>query len=163
LNAVFGTFFCTLHCFGASMFDIGGGELLFILLAIVLLFGPKKLPELARSFGKGMAQLRKAQSDFQRNLNSLEEEIDTTVRSTFDAPQAANSASRTGYEVGAEPLTEQTSSDTHGIEGGIEGGIAHGSESAPAPQQLTPIRIQPAEGSIAQSAPSAPESASSKG
>lgn len=61
------------------MFDVGGGELLLIFLAILVLFGPKKIPELARSFGKGLAQFRKAQAEFQRNLHSLEDEITTSV------------------------------------------------------------------------------------
>jgi sec-independent protein translocase protein TatA len=62
------------------MFDVGGGELLLILMAVLLLFGPSKLPELARSFGKGMAQFRRAQTEFQRNLNSISEEIESTVQ-----------------------------------------------------------------------------------
>ncbi len=57
------------------MFDIGGGELLLIVLAILLLFGPKKIPELAQMFGKGLAQFRKAQTEFQRNLNAVSDEI----------------------------------------------------------------------------------------
>lgn len=62
------------------MFDVGGGELLLILIAILLLFGPSKLPELARSFGKGMAQIRRAQTEFQRNLNAISDEIEETVQ-----------------------------------------------------------------------------------
>ena len=57
------------------MFDVGGGELILILLAIVVLFGPKKLPELARSMGKGMAMFRKAQMQFQTQINDLKQEI----------------------------------------------------------------------------------------
>jgi Tat protein translocase TatB subunit len=62
------------------MFDVGGGELLLILIAILLLFGPSKLPELARSFGKGMAQIRRAQTEFQRNLNAISDEVEETVQ-----------------------------------------------------------------------------------
>jgi sec-independent protein translocase protein TatA len=62
------------------MFDVGGGELLLILIVVLLLFGPSKLPELARSFGKGMAQFRKAQADLQRNFNALSDEINENVQ-----------------------------------------------------------------------------------
>lgn len=62
------------------MFDVGGGELLLIVIAILLLFGPEKLPELARSFGKGMSHLRKAQTEFQRNLNAMADEVDEIVQ-----------------------------------------------------------------------------------
>lgn len=57
------------------MFDVGGGELMLILLAILIFFGPKKIPEIAQMVGKGMAQFRKAQAEFQRNLNTISTEI----------------------------------------------------------------------------------------
>lgn len=58
------------------MFDVGGGELLLILLAILLLFGPKKIPEFAKMFAKGMREFRKAQSQFQSHINEIKNEID---------------------------------------------------------------------------------------
>jgi sec-independent protein translocase protein TatA len=45
------------------MFGIGSGEMLLIFLAILLLFGAKKLPELAKGLGKGMKEFKKAQSE----------------------------------------------------------------------------------------------------
>ncbi|MCU0424768.1 MAG: twin-arginine translocase TatA/TatE family subunit [Candidatus Kapabacteria bacterium] len=62
------------------MFDVGGGELLLVVIAILLLFGPEKLPELARSFGKGMSHLRNVQTEFQRNLNAMADEVDEIVQ-----------------------------------------------------------------------------------
>ena len=40
------------------MFGIGGGEIFFILIVILMLFGSDKIPEIARTLGKGMAQLK---------------------------------------------------------------------------------------------------------
>jgi TatA/E family protein of Tat protein translocase len=52
----------------------GGGftEIAFILFIAFLLFGPKKLPEIARMLGKGLGELRRASNELK---NSLEEEI----------------------------------------------------------------------------------------
>lgn len=61
------------------MFDIGGGELLLIILVVLMLFGPKKIPEIARTLGKGMAQLRRAQAEFQRNINDVSSDIERTA------------------------------------------------------------------------------------
>jgi sec-independent protein translocase protein TatA len=61
-------------------FDVGGGELLLILLAVFLLFGPKRIPEIARAIGKGMYQLNKATSgikeEFEKGKETVEKEIE---------------------------------------------------------------------------------------
>lgn len=43
-----------------------------ILLAIVVLFGPKKLPELARGLGKGMREFRKATDEIKKEISQSE-------------------------------------------------------------------------------------------
>ena len=45
---------------------IGSTELVFILVVALIFFGPRKLPQLARSMGKGLAEFRKASDDFKR-------------------------------------------------------------------------------------------------
>lgn len=46
--------------------SLGSTELLFILVIALIFFGPRKLPQLARSMGKGLAEFRKASDDFKR-------------------------------------------------------------------------------------------------
>lgn len=53
------------------MFDVGGGELLFILVVILLLFGPKKIPEFMQAVGKGVRQFKRAQEDLTEQLRDL--------------------------------------------------------------------------------------------
>lgn len=57
------------------MFDIGLPELVLVGVVVLLLFGPQKLPEIARSLGKGMQKIKKAQLEFQREMNSVKEEM----------------------------------------------------------------------------------------
>jgi len=59
------------------MFDIGIQELIVIFIIVLVVFGPEKLPEIARIFGKGVA-------DLQRALRSAKEEIDTEVTKVKD-------------------------------------------------------------------------------
>jgi Tat protein translocase TatB subunit len=55
------------------LMDLGfSGEIIFIMLLALILFGPRKLPELARTMGKFMAEFRRASSDFQ---NQIHEEV----------------------------------------------------------------------------------------
>jgi len=46
--------------------SLGSTELMFILVVALIFFGPRKLPQLAKSMGKGLAEFRKASDDFKR-------------------------------------------------------------------------------------------------
>ena len=50
------------------MFGIGITEIIVILIVALLVVGPKKLPELARTLGKGMAEFRKTADDFKDSI-----------------------------------------------------------------------------------------------
>jgi len=52
------------------MFGLGVPELIFILLLALLIFGPKRLPEIGRTLGKGMSEFRKASNELTRSLNT---------------------------------------------------------------------------------------------
>src|SRR4029079_14846553 len=57
--------------------SLGVPELIFILVLVLLVFGPKRLPEIGRTVGKGLAEFRKASNDLKRTINAelaLEEE-----------------------------------------------------------------------------------------
>lgn len=69
------------------MFDVGGGELLLIIIALILLFGPEKLPEIARLFNIGIQKARQAQRQLQNELHSLAQEVQKNIdplKKTFE-------------------------------------------------------------------------------
>lgn len=60
------------------MGPLGVPEMIFIFVAALVIFGPKKLPELGKQLGKGMAEFRRASSElrgtFQREMDNIERE-----------------------------------------------------------------------------------------
>jgi sec-independent protein translocase protein TatA len=63
------------------MGSIGAPELIIILVVALIVFGPKKLPELGKSLGKGLAEFRKASSE-------LKSTIEQEVRNVESGPSA---------------------------------------------------------------------------
>ncbi len=54
---------------------IGGPEILVILLFVLLLFGSKKIPEVARMLGKGMREFRRATDEIKKEINEETKDI----------------------------------------------------------------------------------------
>jgi len=60
-------------------FDISGGEIFLIIMVVFLVFGPRRLPELAKKVGKGIFELKRATSEIKREItietNKIKNEI----------------------------------------------------------------------------------------
>jgi sec-independent protein translocase protein TatA len=56
--------------------NIGGPELLLILIVIFLFFGAKKIPEIAKGLGQGIREFRKAARDIQEEVDKEVKQVD---------------------------------------------------------------------------------------
>lgn len=52
--------------------NLGAGEIIVIVLVILLLFGAKKIPELAQGLGKGMKEFKKAMKDVEDEVKNVD-------------------------------------------------------------------------------------------
>ncbi|MBG6110303.1 sec-independent protein translocase protein TatA [Flavobacterium sp. CG_23.5] len=73
------------------MFGIGGGELIFIMFIVLMLFGSDKVPEIARTMGKAMAQLKNATNDIKSEIQKGAEANGFDAKSLTDITGNINS------------------------------------------------------------------------
>jgi sec-independent protein translocase protein TatA len=57
--------------------NLGAGEIILIVLVVLLLFGAKKIPELARGIGKGMSEFKKGIKDVENEIKSTDTDSET--------------------------------------------------------------------------------------
>ncbi|MCB9169925.1 MAG: twin-arginine translocase TatA/TatE family subunit [Flavobacteriales bacterium] len=81
------------------LFDISGGELMVILLFVLLFFGSKGIPDVARTMGRAMRQLRDATDDVQREIRKGAADIQ---KGLDDRPRP--SRTRTDTPEGTRPV-----------------------------------------------------------
>jgi len=86
------------------VFNIGLPELLLILVVALLIFGPNRLPELARSLGKGLAEFRRASADLRSQF--LEPPPEPPRPAPTLAPQVEASATGPAAAPAAAPPAE---------------------------------------------------------
>lgn len=72
------------------MFDVGGGELILIILAVIVLFGPNKIPEIAKTISKGYKQFRDVQSELSKQISTVKEEIESQSSDIKKSVDSAN-------------------------------------------------------------------------
>jgi sec-independent protein translocase protein TatA len=89
------------------MGPLGFTEILFILLLALLLFGPRRLPELGRMLGRGLMEFRRASTDLRSTIEdeirSLEREATIEPKTPApSSPSAAASSSAPGSSQAAE-------------------------------------------------------------
>ncbi len=109
------------------LFGISGGEILILLLLVLLLFGPSKIPEIARMLGKGINEVKKVQreinSEIHRYSGDIEKEardMDAEIRSDIRELEKEQKAGYTDEEHTREKDTPENKDNQPKVEGNQE-------------------------------------------
>lgn len=91
-----------------NIFGIGLPEMMLIMVLALLIFGPKKLPEIGRSLGKAIKGFQDAskefENEFKREAERLEQVVNEPMTATLEKPsQPALSPAATESETSTEP------------------------------------------------------------
>ena len=99
------------------MFGIGIQELAIIFIVALLIFGPKRLPEFARSLGKGLAEFRRASSDLRQSF-SLDVDSPTPPEAEEDPRTSPVEPERPAQTVDAPESGKQPTAGEENTEAG---------------------------------------------
>ncbi|MGH7884596.1 MAG: twin-arginine translocase TatA/TatE family subunit [Thermodesulfobacteriota bacterium] len=58
------------------MFGLGASELLIILIIALIVLGPKEIPKIAKTLGRGMRELERAKNELRKNIEFDDDDID---------------------------------------------------------------------------------------
>ena len=127
------------------MGPLGMPEIIFLFVLALLILGPKKLPELGRSIGKGMSEFRRASNElrntFDREMQSVEQENQALKKEVDEVNQAANPVTTyddpySDYGYSSEPTASPaaTSNEAPPNESTSSVSAGQAAESQPVPQ-----------------------------
>jgi TatA/E family protein of Tat protein translocase len=85
------------------MGQLGFQELLIIFVIALLVFGPKKLPELGKSLGKGLREFKKATEDLKSNWEDQMKEVEEPIRETAKDLKNTGNEVTTAIEAAGDP------------------------------------------------------------
>ena len=97
-----------------NVFGIGLPEMALIFVVALLIFGPKKLPEIGRSLGKAIRSFQDASSEFQSEFKREAEQIEQAMQTTAELepkqipPAASEEISNTTTSANATTSTQQS-------------------------------------------------------
>ncbi|MDY6783207.1 MAG: TatA/E family twin arginine-targeting protein translocase [Cyanobacteriota bacterium] len=96
-----------------NIFGIGLPEMMLIFVIALLIFGPKKLPEIGRSLGKALRSFQEASNEFQSELKREAQQLEESVKMTAQLDSSANSeTSETGNSEEEAPHSEKETQQT---------------------------------------------------
>jgi TatA/E family protein of Tat protein translocase len=119
--------------FALILETLSSTELLFILVIALIFFGPRKLPQLARSMGKGLAEFRKASDDFKRTWER-EVAIEAAKLDFEDTSMLPNDQPQAYLEENVTPIDERLDAEPLVSSADPELVVARGNSPEPAAQ-----------------------------
>lgn len=94
----------------------GAGEILLLALLALLLFGPKRLPEVGRQIGRALAEIRRVSREFEREVRDVAEPFQRELRGASEPfereVRALESEARQTYALDDDLSTFVTDGDT---------------------------------------------------
>jgi len=96
------------------MLDLGLSELIVILAVALIVLGPKKLPEIARNLGRGLAQFRRASEDLRRSilLGEETERLDNVSKSPESLSPLKNQKNLQKQEKSPDPYSSMAETES---------------------------------------------------
>lgn len=99
-------------------FNFGGGEIFVILLFVLLFFGAKQLPEIARTLGKGIREVRNATDEIKREITESARDINVARDVEREVSDAASELTGTvsrksPSQHSSAPTSEHDSDESH--------------------------------------------------
>jgi len=70
-----------------NLFGMGLPEIILIMVVALLIFGPKKLPEIGRSFGKTVRSFQEASNEFQNEFKREAEQMEESIKTNAELAQ----------------------------------------------------------------------------
>jgi len=133
---------------------LGGPELFLILVVALIIFGPRKLPEIGKSMGRMMAEFRKASNEFRQTIESEVEADKIREATRIEMPRLDISPAAPGVS----PTAQAPDPDPEAGPSPDPGEPAAHSSDAPAPGPAEPTTsspetTEPAEATVSREAP----------
>lgn len=104
-----------------NIFGIGLPEMALIFVIALLIFGPKKLPEIGRSMGKALRSFQDASKEFETEFKREAQQLEKTVKQTMEAkieppePKVLTASAETETDSGEEATAKTADSDSASV------------------------------------------------
>ena len=113
------------------MGGLGMGEMFVIMVIALIIFGPRKLPEMGKTLGKAMGQFRRASEDFKR---TWEQEVDIEKAKSYVSEISDTSTSSVSTNETYEYQQDHSYEDTYGYNAPADDAVTHApNHTEPAP------------------------------